>query len=565
MEYKIKDTLKCISNIFSGSVFVFSKEKILYSSEDKISDMTLNSYPIVKKVLKTGMPQIISNPKQHYICTDCSTFSECTVKIEVSFPFFTQGKILNGGVCYKIGKSVFLNNDNLNDWMNLLKYFSDFIQYMVEEKEQLLKEYLLKKQLSYLINIIPEAVAVIDRLGRVQSLNSIAQITNLVNYLEKNNIIDKIQKEQVINGKFSMTIFEKNKPVVINIKTFGDIKNLAGAIVHTSEKIKEPKNTLYEKRNLLTFNKIIGSSAKLKKAMEIAEQVAPSDSTVLLRGESGTGKEMFAQAIHLLSPRKNENFITINCAAIPENLLESELFGYEEGAFTGAKKGGKKGKFELANNGTLFLDEIGDMPAALQAKLLRVLQEKKIERVGGTKSIPINTRIIAATHRNLEKMITEGTFRADLFFRLNVIPVFIPTLRERPEDIKLLINYFLKKYCILLKKDFKKISWEVLEILLNYHWPGNIRELENIVEYLVNVESSGEITAASLPNYIRYYQGENETANKKTVLKTQKKKKLIAVLEKHGYDTEGKQRAANELGISLSTLYRWAKKYNVEI
>lgn len=565
MEFKIKDALKSLSNIFAGSVFVFSREKILYSSEDKTPNISLNSHPIVKKLLESEMPQIITNPGVHPLCVNCAIFSKCSAKLEVAFPFFTQGKALNGGVCYNIGRGASINEDDLDDWLTLLKHFSNFLQYMVEEKERLLNEHLLKQQLSYLINLVPEAVAIIDGQGRIQNLNSPAQKVNLANCVGKNDVINEIQKAHGLKGQFRITILERQKPLELNIKTFGDRKRLTGAIVHTVEKLKVPKDTFSQKSNLLAFNKIIGGSPKLKKAIEIAEQVAPSDSTVLLRGESGTGKEMFAHAIHLLSPRRNENFITINCAAIPDNLLESELFGYEEGAFTGARKGGKKGKFELANNGTLFLDEIGDMPAALQAKLLRVLQEKKIERVGGTKSIPINTRIIAATHRNLEEMITEGTFRKDLFFRLNVIPIFIPPLRERPEDIKLLLNYYLKKYCILLKKDFKVFSREALEILLNYHWPGNIRELENTVEYLVNVESADEITPASLPTYIRFNQNANKKVGIKAALKTQKKKRLIAALEKHGYDTEGKKRAAKELGISLSTLYRWAKKYNVEI
>ncbi|MDI3534832.1 MAG: sigma-54 dependent transcriptional regulator, acetoin dehydrogenase operon transcriptional [Thermosediminibacterales bacterium] len=565
MEFKIKDTLKSLGNIFAGSVFVFNREKILYSSNDKILNTSLDSHPIVKKMLQSEMPQIITTPGAHLLCSYCAASSNCSVKLEVAFPFFTHGKAVNGGVCYRIGRDAFLNENDLNDWLALLKYFTDFLHYLLEEKEQLLNEYLLKQQLSYLINLVPEAVAVIDGQGRIQGLNSHAQKVNMENCLGKNNVINEIKKAHGSKGQFRITVIERQKPLELNTKTFGDTKKFAGAIVHTIEKSKDLNDTFPQKRNLLAFNKIIGSSSKLKKAMEIAEQVASSDSTVLLRGESGTGKEMFALEIHLLSPRRNENFITINCAAIPDNLLESELFGYEEGAFTGAKKGGKKGKFELANNGTLFLDEIGDMPPALQAKLLRVLQEKKIERVGSTKSIPINTRIIAATHRNLEEMIAEGTFREDLFFRLNVIPIFIPPLRERPEDIKFLLNYYLKKYCILLKKDFKVFSQEALEILMNYHWPGNIRELENTVEYLVNVESADEIVPASLPGYIRFNQDANKENDRKTSLSTHKKKRLIAALEKHGYDTEGKKRAARELKISLSTLYRWAKKYNVEI
>lgn len=207
---------------------------------------------------------------------------------------------------------------------------------------------------------------------------------------------------------------------------------------------------------LYTFNDIIGAGEKLEQLKKKGKAFALGDSTILIQGETGTGKELFAQALHAASPRKDKPFMPVNCAAIPENLLESELFGYEEGSFTGAVKGGKPGRFEIASGGTVFLDEIGDMPMFLQAKLLRVLQEKKIERVGGTRQIPVDVRIIAATHKDLRRLVTDNKFRDDLYYRLNVLPLYIPPLRERKEDIYVLLEYFLKKHTVLAGKPSKR-------------------------------------------------------------------------------------------------------------
>jgi len=238
-----------------------------------------------------------------------------------------------------------------------------------------------------------------------------------------------------------------------------------------------------ELKERYAFQNIIYASPEMKEIVKTALKVAPTKATVLIRGESGTGKELLARAIHFSSPRAEKPFIAINCAAIPETLLEAELFGYEKGAFTGAFTS-KKGKFELANGGTLFLDEIGDLPLPLQGKILRVLQEQTFERLGGTKTIKVDVRIIAATHRNLEEMVKRGEFREDLYWRLNVVPLFIPPLRERKKDIPLLVNHFIQKFNALYGKQIK-IKPEALEILLEYPFPGNVRELENLIERLI--------------------------------------------------------------------------------
>ena len=235
------------------------------------------------------------------------------------------------------------------------------------------------------------------------------------------------------------------------------------------------------------FGRLLHESTAMKRIVAMARTIARGDSTVLIRGETGTGKELFARAIHETSPRADRMFMPVNCAAIPDNLLESELFGYEEGSFTGAIRGGKKGIFEFADGGTILLDEVAELSSTLQAKLLRVLQDGKVRRVGGTKEIPVQIRLIAATNRNLEDLMARGLFREDLFYRLNVIPLFLPPLRDRPEDIHLLVESFLKRFAARFRKPVLQVSEAAMAQLIRYSWPGNIRELENVIERAVNL------------------------------------------------------------------------------
>jgi two-component system response regulator HydG len=247
---------------------------------------------------------------------------------------------------------------------------------------------------------------------------------------------------------------------------------------------------------------LVGSSNEMKRLFTMIDKLARVDTSVLVRGESGTGKELVAKAIHMNGPRKDERFVAINCSAIPENLIESEFFGHEKGAFTGAD-GRKIGKFQYADGGTLFLDEIGDISPGLQVKLLRALQEQKFTPVGSNREIEVSVRIIAATNRNLEEMIKKGEFREDLFYRLNVLPIFLPPLRERKDDILALVQHFLDKFNGTYGKKITGVNAEARELLMKYNWPGNIRELENVMEHAFVIESSEEISAASLPDSIR--------------------------------------------------------------
>ena len=246
------------------------------------------------------------------------------------------------------------------------------------------------------------------------------------------------------------------------------------------------------------FYQLIGQSAPLREVLDIVEKAADTSSTIVINGESGTGKEMIARALHYNSRRRDKSFIPINCAAIPHDLMESELFGHEKGAFTGAVNA-RRGRFELAHQGTLFLDEIGDLTLSLQVKLLRVLAENEIDRIGGTQSIKIDVRIIAATHKNLEKAIEEGSFREDLYYRLNVIPIALPPLRERKSDIAILAKHFLQTINLAKKKSVKRIDDRAMDILVNYAWPGNIRELANFIERMVVLSDGPTLTPADLP------------------------------------------------------------------
>lgn len=321
-----------------------------------------------------------------------------------------------------------------------------------------------------------------------------------------------------------------------------------------------------------SFQSIVGESAKMEEVKMMALKVSKSRSTVLIRGESGTGKELFANAVHHASPRADGAFIRLNCAAIPRDLLEAELFGYEEGAFTGAKKGGKPGKIELAHKGTLFLDEIGDMSLDMQVKLLRVLQEKEIERIGGTKTHKIDVRFIAATHRNLREMVQRGEFREDLYYRLHVFGIDIPPLRERKEDIVHLTEFLIRKLNEELSSRVLSLDDRVRDIFMEHDWPGNIRELENVLERAMNVVEGTVIQVQHLPVYLRQknleetlscegYQEENEISySLQAEVESAEKRVITRALEK----TAGNVKEAAELlGIHRASLYRKIERYGI--
>ncbi|MDP4086536.1 MAG: sigma 54-interacting transcriptional regulator [Bacillota bacterium] len=457
-----------------------------------------------------------------------------------------------------------------------------------------------------IINLLSERTVVVDRDGIILYIsdayceflgttveNSLYKHTSEVIENSRMHIVAKTgQKElaavQPINGS---EMIANRYPIIIDGEVVGAVGTVMfrspeewqmynRRIQHLVEELKYYKSKIQlDLRSKYQFNDLIGSSTIFSSAKDLAKRISKNNSSVLLVGESGTGKELFAHSIHNDSHRAGLPFVAINCASIPDHLLESELFGYEDGAFTGAKKGRKKGQFELANNGTIFLDEIGDMPLSMQSKLLRVLQEKEIHRVGGQKSIQVNVRIIAATHRDLEKMVEEGKFRRDLYYRLNVIIIEIPPLRKRKEDIELISKGLLKK---LENKFFRKgieLSPEVMEKLTQHSWPGNIRELENVLERSINVLDGQTIKVGHLPLYLRDQERENSNFEKAVTIRgcstelsslpIQPLKDTLAIVEKKAIEnaikaTNGnKLEAAKFLDISKTNLYEKCKTYNL--
>lgn len=326
-----------------------------------------------------------------------------------------------------------------------------------------------------------------------------------------------------------------------------------------------------------TFDDIIGSCELMASAIDQAKRAAETPATVLLRGESGTGKELFAHAIHNASVRRRGPFVRVNCAAIAEPILESELFGYVEGAFTGAVKSGKKGYFEEADGGTIFLDEIGEVNPSVQAKLLRVLQEKEIVRVGGTKPVPVDVRVIAATNANLEQRVSEGTFREDLYYRLNVVPIFVPPLRARKEDIPLLIDHLCRKYSLEYGRKVAEITPEALDVLMHYDWPGNVRELENIISRTIINMKYNETTI--LPHHVPalgraagpQWQAQKAEQSIPVPALDGSLEEVLAAVEKkvlqQALATAGgnKTKAARMLGISNRSLYYKLERHGISM
>ncbi len=363
--------------------------------------------------------------------------------------------------------------------------------------------------------------------------------------------------------------FSQRESVEKGLESLMIVGTLLGMFLKLNEELLEKERQWEEEKKVLTeelkrnisMEGVVGVSEKINTLLEMVKKVAQTDSTVLILGESGTGKSLIAKKIHILSDRKENPFITINCAAIPENLLEAELFGYEKGAFTGAVSR-KKGKFELADGGTVFLDEIGDMPLSLQAKLLRVLQDKEVERLGGDKTIKVDVRIIAATNKNLEELVREGKFREDLYYRLNVVPIHLPPLRERKEDIPLLAEHFLEKFNRKYSKSVR-LSPEAVRALMEYPWHGNVRELENIVERLV-IMNEGVIRDRDLPSHILAYAEVSDISpsNLPQELEKTERERIEEALKKTGYV---KSRAAKLLGYTLRQLDYRIQKYGIEV
>jgi DNA-binding NtrC family response regulator len=390
----------------------------------------------------------------------------------------------------------------------------------------------------------------IELLAELKKIDQSVPVIIMTAYASQKSAI-----EAVNHGAFHYLIKQaKNEEIRAVVRNALDLKRVRAESTILRKELKKAGD----------LKTIVGKSEEMEKVFKLVEKVAETDSTILIYGESGTGKELIAREIHFRSSRVNNPFVSINCGALPENLLESELFGHVKGSFTGAIRD-KEGLFKVAQGGTFFLDEVGETSPTIQVKLLRVLQEREIIPVGGTNPIKVDVRLIAATNADLEKAVAHEKFRADLFYRLNVIPIFLPPLRKRKDDVPLLVNYFLKKYNDRISPSVQKtISKDAMEVLSGYGWPGNVRELENVIERAVILEETPEIQVESLPDKLLSH-GETHasliTERAQVTLEELEREYLLKVLEETNWQ---KKRASSILGINASTLYRKIQRYSLE-
>ncbi len=535
-----------------------------------------------KHVMQSGQPVFINEPGFHTICLSCPLTGSCFYKASMVYPILANREVI-GTV------SLIAFEDHQKDTlcsqtdtlMEFIGRMADLIGSKVMEREMVAERIVMANQLEALVDAVYEGVVAIDQGGIITHFNRSAERLfgirreamigqSLVQKVPAMPLMEVLQEGKGFNSReVFLSLDGKKLHLISNARPIKNEERQIVGVVSSFRDFSETQKLAYEImaiQDMITFEDIIGASRALLEVKTQAKKIAASNSTVLIVGESGTGKEVFARAIHSASPFSHKPFVAINCGAIPEALLESELFGYEEGAFTGARRGGKPGKFELANGGTIFLDEIGNMSLYLQAKLLRVLQERQIERVGGTKVIPVDIRVIAATNSDLNEMVQKGRFREDLYYRLNVIPLVIPPLRERREDIPLLLGHYMKRYAKLLNKDIQGFAKEALRACTSYTWPGNVRELVNVVEYAINLEESHLITPDSLPPRLKdgtKKRGSFAPSSPIPTLEQLEKEAIARALEEFGWSEEGKSRAAQALGISRATIYRKIQRYRL--
>jgi len=516
--------------------------------------------------LTTGEGIVIKEPRYHQICKACEGKNTCIEYAEVCCPITLGGTPLGviGLIAFdeKQRERVISESEQL---LMFLKRMADLIAAKASEVQQTLDNLRLVKELESIIDHVAIGLCLMDANGHVRWQNDTAkqlllweqQTEITINHLKQ---LFATCKGPIRNKKIQLT---PGKAIVLDLIPIevNDVRE--GFLLKVQDVIDVIKtaNALTQEPVTTTFEDICGVSNEMVRVKAFAEKISDTPSNVLILGESGTGKELFARAIHNASSRREAPFVAINCAAIPEQLLESELFGYEEGAFTGARRGGKLGKFQLANRGTIFLDEIGDMSLYLQAKLLRVLQEGEIEPIGGHFPHRIDVRIIAATHQALKEAVSKGSFREDLYYRLSVMPLVIPPLRERKDDLVALVQFLLPGLNKRLRSNVIGMSDQCYARFLSYRWPGNVRELENALEYAVNMCDTPLIQERHLP--------QNVMTDAPLKASEPFKPRAIATIEdmtvymiKEALKTyhNDKERAAQALGISRATLYRKLQK-----
>ncbi|MEC4727611.1 sigma 54-interacting transcriptional regulator [Shewanella sp. D64] len=522
-----------------------------------------NSSRIFRYIIETKQSKVVVKTRTDPICEGCPTHDSCRETAFLGVP------IILDECCIGVVSLVAFNQESGDRIKNNIQLFLDYVEHIsqivvIKVSEAKNNGSGLDDIFSSLINNMDQGVLVLDDANRVLHGNPQALANLNVSHSELASIEVKIQPLLLHNNKL--------KGPEQHIVTLGERQELVVGQFHVIANKQLFLMSFYQPNTAIKnddvpaspFSNIIGESKKMMQLKTLIARVAKSPSSILISGESGTGKEVFAQAIHKYSDRSEQSFVAINCAAIPEQLLESELFGYVKGAFTGALTKGKVGLIQAANNGTLFLDEIGDMSMTLQSKLLRVLEEREVMPLGSNASIPVNIRIISATNRNFAEMIAQNEFREDLYYRLNVIPLYLPALREREGDIELLVYYFLDRHSQIIGTSYPGITEEVIKSLNAYHWPGNIRELSNLVEYLVNIVPNGDqIDVDLLPPYFDTPQEIDvpmASINDDNVsLDEMERIKIEKCINRLG----NRKLVAKELGIGIATLYRKLKKYRL--
>ena len=540
-------------------------------------DESCSKDSLFAKVIESGEPIVNLSRSDH--CNYCSNANSCPEHANMSYPIKVDNKTI-GLVSFASFDAEQRNIIELkrDEYFNMLRETAGIVEQEVINSKMTNKLKKDKAEVDEIINCLSKGIIVLNEDKAIMHINEkaleifdISLSSDKVIEIDIREFIKNIDLEETrnngvlaywkINGRDIKVIYEINKILIED-----NLSSLMISFDVLSELVNIAKT--YGSKKEIYFEDIIGKSPAILEAINKSKIVANTDSTILLQGESGTGKELFARSIHNESPRKREEFVAINCASIPESLIESELFGYEKGSFTGANLTGKKGKIELANNGTLFLDEIGDLPIYLQTKLLRVLQERTIDRIGGEKPIDVNIRIISASNKDLRELIREGKFRQDLYYRLNVIPIKLPRLMERDEDIFLCSEFIIENLCDKMGKENKSLDEEVRSLFKNYSWPGNIRELENVLEHGICFSTDHKIRLENLPPYFLEEVREGDSSVSKFMLEVDNDKSLEdlksiyerevieSLLEKYGDTSEAKKLVAEQLNISLPTLYR---------
>ncbi|WP_109548362.1 sigma-54 interaction domain-containing protein [Escherichia coli] len=528
---------------------------------------------LLRHVLETKTEKVVTQSRFDPLCEGCDSKENCRKKAFLGTPVILQDR------CVGVISLIAVTHEQQEHISDNLREFSDYVRHISTIFVSKLLEDQgpgdnISKIFATMIDNMDQGVLVVDDESRVQFVNQTALKTLGV---VQNNIIGKPIRFRPLTFESNFTHGHMQHIVSWDDKSeliIGQLHNIQGRQLflmafhqsHTSFSVANAPDEPH-------IEQLVGECRVMRQLKRLISRIAPSPSSVMVVGESGTGKEVVARAIHKLSGRRNKPFIAINCAAIPEQLLESELFGYVKGAFTGASANGKTGLIQAANTGTLFLDEIGDMPLMLQAKLLRAIEAREILPIGASSPIQVDIRIISATNQNLAQFIAEGKFREDLFYRLNVIPITLPPLRERQEDIELLVHYFLHLHTRRLGSVYPGIAPDVVEILRKHRWPGNLRELSNLMEYLVNVVPSGEVIDSTLlpPNLLNNGTTEQSDVTEVseahlslddaggTALEEMEKQMIREALSRHN----SKKQVADELGIGIATLYRKIKKYEL--